>query len=68
MASFSNPLNKIIMNTFLREGVVRTLYHKCGFRLFSVDNGFVNGIPASGIDTPVVGGVLVAIDSDFSSL
>jgi len=36
--------------------------------LFSVDNGFVNGVPASGVDTPVVGGVLVHIDSHFSSL
>jgi hypothetical protein len=36
--------------------------------LFSVDNGFVNGIPTSGIDTPVVGGVLVSVDSNLSSL
>jgi hypothetical protein len=36
--------------------------------LFSVDDGFVNGIPTSGVDAPVVGGVLVHIDSHFSSL
>ena len=68
VAGFSNPLNKIIMNTFLCEGVVHPLYHDALLCLFGVDNGFVNGIPASGIDTPIVGGVLVAIDSDFPSL
>ena len=35
--------------------------------LFSVDDGFVNGIPTGCGDTPVVGGVLVAIDSDLAS-
>ena len=36
--------------------------------LFSIDNGFVDSIPTGGIETPIVGGVLVAIDSHFSSL
>lgn len=36
--------------------------------LFSVDDSFVDGVPASGVETPVVGGVLVAIDSDLASL
>lgn len=36
--------------------------------LFGFDNGFVNGIPACCVETPVVGGVLVAVDSNFSSL
>ena len=31
--------------------------------LFGIDNGFVDGIPPSGSDTPIVGGVLVAVDS-----
>ena len=35
--------------------------------LFGVDNGFVDGVPASGSDAPIVGGVLVAIDSDLAS-
>ena len=35
--------------------------------LFGVDDSFVNGIPAGCIDTPVVGGVLVTVDSDFAS-
>ena len=41
----------------------------CGLRrcLFSVDDGFVNGIPTGCGDTPVVGGVLVYIDSDLAS-
>ena len=36
--------------------------------VLGVDDGFVHSIPASGGDTPVVGGVLVAVDADFSSL
>ena len=35
--------------------------------LFSVDDGFMNGIPTGCGDTPVVGGVLVYIDSDLAS-
>ena len=35
--------------------------------LFSVDDGFVNSIPTGCGDTPVVGGVLVDIDSDLAS-
>lgn len=37
-------------------------------RLFSLDDGLVNGVPALSVQTPVVGGVLVASHSDFSSL
>ena len=36
--------------------------------VFGVDDGFVHSIPAGGGDTPVVGGVLVAVDADLSSL
>lgn len=36
--------------------------------VLGVDDGFVHSIPASGGDTPVVGGVLVTVDADFSSL
>lgn len=36
--------------------------------LFRVDDGFVNSIPAGGVDAPVVGGVLVHIDSHLASL
>ena len=36
--------------------------------VLGVDDGFVHGVPASGSDTLVVGGVLVAIDADLSSL
>ena len=36
--------------------------------LFSVDDGFVDGVPTGSVDTPVVGGVLVDVDSHFSSL
>ena len=35
--------------------------------LFGIDNGFVDGIPPSGSDTPIVGGVLVAVDSYLAS-
>ena len=35
--------------------------------LFSVDNGFVDGIPPSGGDSPVVGRILVAVDSYLAS-
>ena len=35
--------------------------------LFSVDDGFVDGVPASSGYTPVVGGILVAVDSDLAS-
>ena len=38
------------------------------FLLLGVDDGFVHSIPASSGDTPVVGGVLVAVDADLSSL
>lgn len=37
-------------------------------RLFGVDNCLVNGVPTLGIQTPVLRGVLVAGNSDFSSL
>ena len=37
-------------------------------QLFSVDDGFVNCVPTSSVQTPVIGGVLVAIDSNLSSL
>ena len=33
-----------------------------------VDDSLVDSVPTSGGDTPVVGGVLVAVDADFSSL
>ena len=36
--------------------------------VLGVDDGFVHCIPAGGGDTPVVRGVLVAVDADFSSL
>ena len=36
--------------------------------VLGVDDGFVHSIPASGGDTPVVGGVLVAVDADLSPL
>lgn len=36
--------------------------------LFSVDDGFVDCIPAGSVQTPVVRGVLVALNSHFSSL
>ena len=36
--------------------------------LFSVDDGLVDGVPTSGGDAPVVGGVLVAVDSYLASL
>ena len=36
-------------------------------QLFSVDDGFVDGVPASSVDAPVVGGVFVAIDSNLAS-
>ena len=39
-----------------------------GYRLFSVDDGFVDSVPTSSIQTPVVRGVLVALNSHFSSL
>ena len=39
-----------------------------GCCLFSVDDGFVDCVPASCIQTPVVRGVLVALNSHFSSL
>ena len=64
---FLNPLNKIIMNTFFQglpwsgRGLGRNQ------RLFGVDDGFVDCIPTGCGDTPVVGGVFVAVDSDFAS-
>ena len=36
--------------------------------VLGVDDGLVDSIPTGGIETPIVGGVLVAIDSHFSSL
>ena len=36
--------------------------------VLSVDDGFVDSVPTSGGDTPVVGGVLVTVDADLSSL
>ena len=36
--------------------------------VLGVNDGFVHSIPAGGGDTPVVGGVLVAVDADLSSL
>ena len=36
-------------------------------RLFGVDDSFVDGIPPSSGDAPVVGGVLIAIDSYLAS-
>ena len=33
-----------------------------------VDDSLVDSVPAGGGDTPVVGGVLVAVDADLSSL
>ena len=36
--------------------------------VLGVDDGFVHSIPASGGDTPVVSGVLIAVDADLSSL
>ena len=36
--------------------------------VFGVDDGFVHSIPASGGDTPVVGGVLITVDANLSSL
>ena len=36
--------------------------------LFSVDDSFVNCIPTSGVDAPVIGGVLVTVDSNLASL
>ena len=36
--------------------------------VLGVDDGFVHSIPPGGSDTPVVGGVLVAIDANLSSL
>ena len=36
--------------------------------VLGVDDGFVHSIPAGGGDTPVVGGVLVAVDANLSSL
>ena len=35
--------------------------------LFGVDDGFVDSVPASSIQTPVVSGVLVTLNSHFSS-
>ena len=36
--------------------------------VLGVDDGFVHSIPTGGGDTPIVGGVLVAVDADLSSL
>ena len=36
--------------------------------LFGVDDGFVDSVPASGGDTPIVGGILVAVDANLRSL
>ena len=36
-------------------------------RLFSVDDGFVDSVPTGSSYTPIVGGVLVAVDSDLAS-
>jgi hypothetical protein len=36
-------------------------------QLFGVYDGFVDGVPASSVDAPVVGGVFVAIDSNLAS-
>jgi hypothetical protein len=36
-------------------------------RLFSVDDGFVDSVPTSCGNAPIVGGILVHIDSDLSS-
>jgi hypothetical protein len=36
-------------------------------RLFGVDDGFVDSVPTSCGNAPIVGGILVHIDSDLSS-
>jgi hypothetical protein len=36
-------------------------------RLFCVDDGFVDSVPTSCGNAPIVGGILVHIDSDLSS-
>ena len=66
-----NPLKTSIMNSvltqrlrFLGVGLAVLGRQLC---LFSVDDGFVDGIPASSGDAPIVGGVLVAVDSDLAS-
>jgi hypothetical protein len=36
--------------------------------VFGVDDGFVHSIPTGSVDTPVIGGVLVTVDANLSSL
>jgi hypothetical protein len=36
--------------------------------VLSVDDGFVDSVPTGSGDTPVVGGVLVTVDANLSSL
>mgnify|MGYP003343993483 CR=1 FL=1 len=37
-------------------------------QLFSFNDCFMDSIPALSVQTPIVGGIFVTIDSDFSSL
>ena len=49
--------------------LVRKLLGRGLFGLFvSVDDSLVNSVPTCSVDAPIVGGVLVAIDSNLASL
>ncbi len=67
---FTKFLPRQRQGELIKKAARRPQCHCCreGLLLGSVDDGFVHSVPASGGDTPVVGGVLVAVDANLSSL